>query len=367
MSPLQRADELVKEAAASSKSHPVVSIATILVVATMCIAVLLTSGKAVGAQQAVLNTLDNAGTRSIVVRASPDSGLDSSVVDRLRLIEGIDWVAAFSAGNDVSNALLPGAPRVAIRTVWSSDFPALGMSGNDHLEHTAWASSLALSALGIGEGVGSVEADDGTDFDVRPADATNSAVAFLEPLLLLPGSATEPGDVSYLIVVADSPDVVGVVSDATLSMLDVADRTKVEVSTSEELAELRNLIEGQLGTFGRGLTLSIFGLMGVLVAAALSGLVLLRRKDFGRRRALGASQRLIVALLLAQTALLAGLGAILGTAVGFGSLLLGGDPLPSWTYALAVGLLAIAVASIAALAPAAFAARREPLNELRVP
>ena len=97
------------------------------------------------------------------------------------------------------------------------------------------------------------------------------------------------------------------------------------------------------------------------------GLVLLRRKEFGRRRALGASQRLIVALLVAQIGLIAVTGAVLGSAIALGVLASTGDPLPRFDYVFGLILLAVAVATLASLVPAMAAARREPVRELRVP
>jgi putative ABC transport system permease protein len=126
-------------------------------------------------------------------------------------------------------------------------------------------------------------------------------------------------------------------------------------------------VQGQLGSFGRNLVIVIFALTALLVAAILYGLVMLRRKDFGRRRALGASQSLIVAILLTQMAVLSVIGAILGSAGAAIGLIATGDPLPSWDFFTAVCILATVTGLVAALAPALAAARRDPLKELRVP
>ncbi|UOE43868.1 FtsX-like permease family protein [Agromyces larvae] len=122
-----------------------------------------------------------------------------------------------------------------------------------------------------------------------------------------------------------------------------------------------------IGGYGHTLTLGILALTAILVGAILYGIVMLRRKDFGRRRALGASRALIVGLLLTQTALLAATGAIIGSAVAHATLAATGDPQPGWEYTLGVATLATAVGVAAALIPALAAARREPIRELRVP
>ncbi|GGR30650.1 ABC transporter permease [Agromyces mediolanus] len=92
-----------------------------------------------------------------------------------------------------------------------------------------------------------------------------------------------------------------------------------------------------------------------------------RRHGRGRRRALGASRRLIVRLLLIQTLILALTGALIGTTVSVLVLELGSDPLPPPAYLFSVGVLSVAVAVLASVIPAIVASRREPVAELRVP
>ncbi len=364
---LIRVRELLAEALASAASQRVASIATVVVVAGMCLAVILTTGRAVGAQQAVLNTLDSAGTRSIVVRADLAAGLDSGVVERVSTLDGAEWVGAFGPGVDVRNAAVDGGAPVALRRLWSSDLAALGVPVGAESGDVAWGSRAALEVLGMAEGSGGAADGAGSGVVVRQAGSTLSSLDMLEPLLFAPAVDSDVGTVSYLVVVAERPELVAPLSDILMSMLDVSDPSLIEVQTSAELAQLRGLVEGQLGTFGRTLTLSILALMGVLVAAVLAGLVLLRRTDFGRRRALGATRGLIVVLLLSQTAILAAIGAVLGIAAALAVLAIGADPLPDVGYIAGLATISIATATGAALTPAVVAARRDPLAELRVP
>ncbi|MCU1580001.1 MAG: lipoprotein transporter permease [Rhodoglobus sp.] len=336
----------------------------------MCAAILLTTGRTVGAEEAVLGSIDSVGTRSIVIRADTDSGLDTSVLQRLASIEGIEWASAFGPPEDVVNAAIPDGPRVPIRMVWSDDLPAIGIPTRQALpNHIGWASASALSQLGMPDGIGGVTSTSGGDFAIAGEIAVPDYLQFLEPLVLVPKKMDikDPQTVSVVVVIATRPDLVASVSKAVQSVLGVKDPNKVKIATSEELASLRALVQGQLGTFGRGLVIFIFGVTAILVAAILYGLVMLRRKDFGRRRALGASQRLIVALLLTQMAGLSAVGAALGTIIAEVSLAIGNDPLPSLSFTLSVGLLAVGVGTLAALVPAILASRRDPLKELRVP
>ena len=359
---------VVREAVATAWAQPVASVITIVMVAGMCATVLLTTGRTVGAEQSVLESIDSAGTRSIIVRADADAGLDTSVLDRLSHIQGIEWVGAFGAARDAQNASISDGPKVPVRFVWSANLNTLNIpTGQPVANRTAWASQAALEQLGMTQPVGGLTAAAGGDYAVAGQIPVPDYLDFLQPLIVVPQAADQIGTVSVLVVIASRPDLVAPVSQAVQSVLAVDDPTKVKISTSESLATLRALIEGQLGSFGRNLVVVIFALTAILVAAILYGLVMLRRKDFGRRRALGASQTLIVGLLLAQVSILAAAGAILGSVAALIGLRATSDPLPDIGFIVAVNILAVTVGLIAALLPALAAARRDPLRELRVP
>ncbi|QTX06230.1 lipoprotein ABC transporter permease [Agromyces archimandritae] len=336
-------------------------------IAAMCLAVLLTAGRTVGAEQAVIGSIDSAGTRSIVVRADPAAGLDSSVLDRIANLEGVEWSGAFGYAEDVQNAAFPGGNRVPLRLAYGTGWAELSLP--DELPgagDVAFASAAALEQLGMTDAVGRIDGG-GSGFAIGRRVAVPDHLRFLEPVLIAPqpGNPAEP--VGIVVVTAARPDLVAPVASAVTGVLGVADATKVTVETSEDLATLRALVEGQLGQFGRALTLGILVLTALLTTAILYGLVMMRRKDFGRRRALGASRSLIIALLLTQTGLLALLGASVGSIAALIVLGATGDPLPGAAYTCAIAVLAVVVAVAAALLPATAASRREPIAELRVP
>ncbi|UIP57195.1 ABC transporter permease [Agromyces marinus] len=359
---------IIREAGASALAAPVASILTIVMIAGMCAAVLLTSGRTVGAEQSVIASIDSEGTRSIVVRAESGAELDASVLGRIANLDGIEWAGAFGLATDVQNAAFHGGTRVPLRLAYGTDWDELALP--EPLPGTgdvAYASTAAVDDLGLIDRLGQVVAPGGHGYSVVGTATVPDHLAFLEPVLIAPQPPTSTGPVSVLVIIAERPDLVAPVSQAVTSVLGVADPSKVTVQTSEDLATLRALIEGQLGTFGRSLTIGILALTTVLAAAILYGIVMLRRKDFGRRRALGASQALIIGLLLTQTAMLAAIGAAVGATTALIALAVTGDPSPGWPYTLGVSVLAVGVAVVAAVLPALAAARREPITELRVP
>ena len=347
--------------------QPASALVTIIAVAAMCCSVLLTSGRTVASQQEVLASLDAIGTRSIVVRAEPAAGLESDVVDRLRRIEGIEWVAAMGPATDAENASFAGGAKVPLRLLWAWDTQPLHVdSPGVFPNESVWLSDAAAVALGIPAPSGALKTAAGVEYPVVGTALVPDYLAFLEPLAVVP-QEDDNGAVAILIVVAEKPELVPAVTSATTSMLGVGDPSTITVNTSESLALLRETLGSQLADSGRLLTLIIFALTGLLTATVQLGLVVLRRKEFGRRRAIGASQRLIVSLIVSQTALLSSLGSVVGVTSSLVVLAVLGNPLPSASYSVGIAVLAIAIGAMSAVAPAAVASRRDPIKELRVP
>ena len=357
---------VLREALATARSQPIASSVAVLLVAGMCATILLTTGRTVGAEQSVLGSIDAAGTRSIVVRAEPDAGLTSDVLQRLAMIDGIEWAGAFSIASDASNVSIPGGAPVPLRLAWGSSFEEIGI-GPGRSDDSAWAAPETLEILGVRENVGGVVTPEGASYSVGNASPSPAFIDFLEPLIIVPQEASAVGQVSVLIVIAERPDLVEPVADAVVSVLSVGDPAKVKLTTSEGLADLRALVAGTLGDFSRDLVLVVFAVTAVLVAGIFYALVMMRRKDFGRRRALGASRGLIVAMLLVQVVASSIAGSVIGSSVAAAALVYSDDPLPGPDFFVAVAALAVLVTIVAALPPAILAANRDPLKELRVP
>lgn len=359
---------ILREAAITALAQPVSSIVSIVIVAGMCASVLLTTGRTVGAEDAVLSSIDSAGTRSIIVRAEPEAGLNSLVLDRLTHLSGIESAIAFGAAIDTQNAGIADGISVPLRAVWSTDQKNLGIPADGIVNGaTAWASSQALDQLGMLGAAGGVVTNEGRDYAVVGRLTVPEYLHFLEPMMLVPQTEEVEAPVSVLVVTTEQPALVAPVAKAVRSLLAVDDPSKVTINTSEAFVTLRALVEGQLGSFGRELVLVIFGIIAIFVASILYGFTMLRRKDYGRRRALGASRTLIFILVLAQMLILALIGATLGLAAAVAALVSTADPVPPMDFIGAVAVLTCAVTVIAATVPALVAARRDPIRELRVP
>jgi len=110
---------------------------------------------------------------------------------------------------------------------------------------------------------------------------------------------------------------------------------------------------------------------GVGILTILTIAVAERTAEIGLLRAIGATQRAVLLLFLAEAALLAALGGAAGLVLGWGlafALQLALPALPvhaGWFYALAAECVAVAVGLVAGVLPARRAARLDPLEALR--
>ena len=176
---------VLREAVAAAWGAKVASIATIVIVAGMVLAVLLTSGRTVGAQQAVVNTLDDAGTRAVVVHAQEGSGLDSSTLARLRGISSIAWMGGFGLARDATNSAVADSRKVPIRLGYGINLASLGVD-QPSIAGAAYASATALEQLGMQGVGGSVTTVDGIDYSIAGVLDVPDYLEFLEPLIVVP-------------------------------------------------------------------------------------------------------------------------------------------------------------------------------------
>ncbi|MFT4294343.1 MAG: hypothetical protein QM582_02900 [Micropruina sp.] len=368
----KRTRRLVREAIAMAWAQRVPTVIAMVLMGGMTAAVLLTTGRASAAEAQILASIDAVGSRAITIRAEPSAGVDYSAVERLRTIAGVEWVGAFGQAVDVSNGATGSDVAVASRVLVSTDLQPLGI-GTPAVDGVAYASRQALDALGLPDGAGYVAAPGTTGYDLAGRLHTPAFLEPLEPIVVVPrrldqvAATMRPGDVALVIVVVRQPQLVSAVAEASRTLLAPVDPAGVTVAASSDIARLRALVQGQLGGFSRGLTLMLTGVLAVLVGTLQFGLVMIRRKDFGRRRALGATRGLIVGLITVQTVLIACAASVIGAAIALAVLAFGREPLPPADFVAATMMLTVAASGLGALAPAIVASRRDPLAELRVP
>lgn len=361
---------LVSEGTRIAWSAPVASVMVGLIVATACAVILSTTGQTVRAEQDVLARIDEAGTRTIT--AVDDQGtanIPVSAVDRVAVLSGVEWVVGFGFAIDGRNSQLGrGGTPVATRVVWGKIPDVVAVNGRSPQPGEALVGQAAQIGLGLAVPVGGVDLDD-DQAAVVGGFVAGDPLGFLNTTILL---APDPSIASQATlrsvhVLADSPESVATLTPAVAAVLGAQDPTGVRFETSETLAELRAAVAGELGRFGRNLVLATLAVSLILTVLVVYGSVTLRRQDFGRRRALGAGRTTITGLVAVQYAVVALVGAAVGSAAGTFLVhrLTGGYP--SLDFTLAIATLAVLATITAAIPPALVAAYRDPVRVLRVP
>jgi putative ABC transport system permease protein len=360
---------LIAEAARMARSQLAASVVTVLIVGAACGVILSTTGQTVQAERAVLARIDEAGTRSIIVTdIEGRAGITPAAISRIEGLSGVEWVVGLGPAFDVRAAGIAGGQPAAARVLYGEIPGVVAHSDWKQSPGTGLVGVEAQTLLGLRVPAGGLETAQGDSLAVVGWFDASDPLSFLDRSLLAGPDPADPQPVVRSIyVLAHTPEQVTSVAEAVVMVLDPFDPTSVGVETSEALAQIRAAVEGELGAFGRRLVLMVLGAGLVLVGLNMYGTVTTRRKDFGRRRALGASRPVIVTLVTLQAALTGLLGALLGTVAGAAVVWRLTEQAPDPAFAVAVATLAVIATLAAALPPSAVAALRDPVKVLRVP
>lgn len=351
------------------RAQPLVSAVTAFITAAVCLSVFTTAGRAAAAEAAVLDQVDGAGARTIrFADSSGNAGLTAMGVQHVAELPGVDWMIALGDTVDVRNDTMPQAGRpVPSAALFSDPPPAIRLTeGRAPRLDEAMAGTNAITALGLSDGTGGIQ---GQLFD-GPVVGTFDATAPLDELqdLVLIRTAPSPERLMREVyVVADTVADVRALERAVPTMLHMRDPTQLRIDSPTVLVDLQQVLRGELGDSGRQLMLLALASGLVLIAVALYGATAARKKDFGRRRALGATRSALVVLVLLPTALGALAGVTVGTALGITVVNAMQDAVPSLAFTLGVPTLTTLTALLAAVPPALVAATRDPVRILRVP
>lgn len=358
---------LLAEALRIARAQPVTTTVTAVIVAAVCAVIMSTTGQTVAIERDVLGQIDDAGTRTIVIEDTEGRAeLDPGTVGRLEALAGVEWAVGFGAARDVRPAGLNGAPAVPIRGYFGELPASVVTTPWDVQPGTALAGVEAINALGFATAAGPVEhiASDERQVGVVGWLTAEAPLEFMNRAIL---TVAEPDEVVVrIIVLARTAEEVPRLAEAIPAVLDPADRSSIAIRTSDTLVQVRAAVQGELGTWGRNVVTVVLGAGLVLTALNVFGAVTTRRRDFGRRRALGASRLDIIVLVTAQTVATAAIGAVAGITVGSVVVQRILGTAPTAEFGTAVGVLAVIAAAIAAVPPAVIAAYRDPVRILRV-
>lgn len=357
---------LIREAFYSARAQPVSSVITILIVGGACAAILATTGQTIRAEQQVLAQIDTAGTRSIVISDVGAADMHISSVDRIARTSGVEWVVGLGPATDANGVANPAGPAVAIRAIHGDIDQVVALNGPPTRPGVAYAGPEAQAALGFLVPVGGVVDGAGREHAVIGGLTASGPLDLLNrSLIAIPTDADSV--VRSIHILATAPEQVASVAIAATMLISTEDPASIRVETSAALAEVRAAVAGELGRYGRQLIILVLGAGLVLTALNIYGSVTSRKRDMGRRRALGASRPAIMTLILLQTTIASLAGAALGAAAVSVVLVANTGARPDLEFTAAIIVLATFASGFASIPPAVVAAYRDPVRVLRVP
>lgn len=368
-----RLRSLVREGIATAWSQRLPTVITALVTATVCGVILATTGQSAAAEQRVLSRIDDVGTRTIRIEDfSGAAGMSPLSVGSVSQLSGVRWAIGVGPVNDVRNAALGGAGQpVPSRALYGALPAAIRVTGRPPTTGEALVSQQGQVALGLSQPAGGVTgiAVDAAVVGAFTADAplqdlNGSTLILADARPIQAGSGT---GLRRIYVMAEDVHAVDPLTTAVRAALSAEDASQIRIETPRTILDLRTVVAGDLGQSGRRIMLLVLGVGLLLVATTLFGAVSTRRREFGRRRALGASRSAVVTIVLMHSLVSASVGVLLGTTAGLLAVWRTAGSFPAPEFTAGVAVLALLVAFVASVPPALLAAYRDPVRILRVP
>lgn len=333
-------------------------------------ATLATSGRTVASERSVLSAIDDHDLTSITILDDAGTGsMDSALVQQLAQLNTVTGVVGLGPVEDLRPLDTPGADPVAGRRFvgwspllsWREDLQevATEVTGTP----VAVIGREASKITGLVDSAGALENLRGLEVPIIGDFVAQDSLAQLANSVLIHDPAFA-GPLRRVTLQVQNPEDIEPTAAALTSM---TSDPGLRIVVADDLARIRAAVHGELGGATRATVIQTLAIGLVLVAVVMYASLHATRRDFGRRRALGAtrSQLVTIVLLHVTYASLAGatLGAVTGSCVTY---LLTGT-WPGWAYPLAVSVLAVLTNLLAAAIPAGLAARRDPVLALRVP
>ena len=364
-----RGRRAVQEAARSAYAHRATTLVLGLVALAMTATTFLTAGRAAAAETEVLASVDDAGPRLISVNiAEPSPGVSREGLDRFAEIDGVDWVLGLGAARDIRSQATGQRINVAARDILTPMPSEVTIElGRHPRPGEAIVGAETQRRLHLIEPAGWL-LDGGEQRAVVGRFSSSGAITDLDRLVLIqPADDAQPRSATLVYLLATDASLVDSIVRQVHALAGVIPAEALSVQTSPELIKLSAVLSGQVGALSRQLALGVIAVGIVLVALTMTLALNTRRRDFGRRRALGASRSALLAITLLEAAIAVVAGVVCGAVLGFVSVTLWIGTAPPLSF-LAAATVLIALAGIfAAVPPAALAAWQDPLKILRVP
>jgi len=362
--------ELWMDARLGARSQIATTITLIIVMATVCFAILVTTGQSAASEARVVEQIDSAGTRLIALSDDAGAaGISPLAPAVISTFSDVTWVFGLGEAVDTTNPLLREGRAAARALVGELPSDISLVAGRMPLPGEAIAGVGAADTLRLGKGLGAIT-------EVRPGFDPVGVVGLfqasgpLENLNNIVLIATPPETIStlrFVYVLAADVSVVERLEQALETSTPAENLMALTVESPTGAIALRDVIAGRLGAASRQLMAVVMMVGTIIIAVTMLSATVSRRRDFGRRRALGATRSAIVVGLLMQTSIGVAIGIAAGSSMGLLWLWFSTGSIPSWRFTTGVAGLAFLLALVAATPIATEAAHRDPLRILRVP
>lgn len=318
------------------------------------------AGLAIDSQASILAAVDSAGARLIEVSTtSGEAVLPATAVSRIANLSGVAWTLGLGPVQDVRNTLGSGpAPLRAIRSVGAP--VALGTAS---IPNGVFVSADSVKRVGLAGAYGAVFPG---SQPVVGWFAASEPLGWLNAYLLVP-STDDSVAMERILVFVDDSDWINSTATSIRNLIGTRAASEATVGTSEALLAAKAAVNDEIVRSARRLVTVVL-VAGMIMACIVvfSGTVGSRR-DFGRRRALGATRGQLTLLVMAATLWPTLAGALAGTFAGWAYVGLQLSRPADPRFPVAVGVLTVIGLTAASALPALHAATRDPLRVLRVP
>ncbi len=352
---------LVAESARVAAATRVVSGLVALLATVVPVAVLGATGLNIEAQGAILRRVDEVGARTAtIVSSQSEAAIPAAAVDRIARLDGVAWVVGLGPVFDVRNRQ-PGGGLTPVRSYRAVRAPVTfsSLSG----EPGGFLSSASGRRVGLG---GAYSILDPGAIPVVGWFRAEEPLGSLEAFILIPSDHAELRLERIIVAVEDVGWVDLVVANLE-AMVGTDAARAISVERSPALLEAREAVRDEVTRRDRTLVLAVLGVAMSLACVVVFAGTVAGRRDFGRRRALGATRGQLTLLVMLGTLWPALLGAAIGTATGWAYIGSSLGHLADWRFPLSIGILSVITLVVASALPASFAATRDPLRVLRVP
>lgn len=360
---------LLREGIATSRAQPIASAIAALILAAVCAVVFATTGQAAATEAKVVDRVDQAGSRAMALTdGSGSAHLTTEHLREVTRLEGVEWALGLGPTIDVRNDVLgPAGTLVAARTYFTDLPPAIQLvSGRPPRPGEAIAGEQASRDLALAAGTGSA-AGGNLSFPIVGIYSADEPLTDLNNVVLVRHDGAKSMRMQSLYFMATTVGQVPILSSVVPDVVSVREPSELTIDSPVLLAELQEVLSGEVGRSSRRLMALVLGAGLILVAITQYGATAARRRDFGRRRALGASRWDLMVLVVTQGMLAGAAGALVGTGVGLLVVSRLTATLPRWDFILGVPTLTLLCSLAATLPPAVAAARADPVRILRVP